>query len=1198
MARASSRHPLRLTHSDFDAALEPCVQTVLREECTLLVTRVQPTTLDGVEVSHTSGPLVADALNAVVNELTTTADQLVQVIMDGSIEDWNTSLTLLLAKNRGDDKDIIAADRVIYERLVELRDTILADESGTLRQAAAGEEDPVSPTLVCPEIVLEPHVVDEIKDMFNKQDRDGDGRIDAIELAEAWKEALRKGGAQKCVDTQLMASEVARTLDIMDINGDGTVDLQEFIHAMLINGTMPNRLMEVNELVRRKLRKDPGVLDEIIDNFMRLDETGEGRLTYKQICQGMLTDVDGDDVKKEALEAMDLDNSGNVDYYEYLYYILGRRKEKVELLYYDISNGTSKALSPILFSHRVDAIWHTSVVVFGREWWFGGNVFRSIPETTPFGTPIKRIELGYTLHTENELYNVLVERLSLEYTPDTYDVMTKNCNNFTNDVSLFLLQKQIPLDILDMPHRLMGSGLARILRPFLNHWLGGFGDDAEPDSEDNLLHSLADKLASGDLASVNTMVHYSPPGQPSQTVQITAVNKKKKTVTVRRFQNGEFIIIRDVPYSKLSSIDNYTNEHAYFAALAVLLKHADEIKEEEDLRQMQKMRKGLSDALLEASAGAASGVDTSIKLYGGIVNIEDKLKEYQSWHIDTRGMVSDEERNAFFKSLRSKPANRTCIDCMTRNPVWISTGFGVFVCLNCSGRHRQMGVHITFVRSCEMDKLPPQYLIQMDLGGNERARDFFKQHNMGPGCSKPIDYHGRWAAKYRQMLQKEVDEVMGKLHYDIPNGEVENGNSTEPTATASATAGVAEVMERGRNHNDDKNKKKAAPIVIRKRPIAAPVVVKADGAAANPIPATTTHHTSSIFADNAGEVDDFFDRLEKEAAANPKPLPMPTKPSAPISGGGGFVKPVPSKVTLKGGFSTSDELLAFAPAAAEEEVSNELAIVPFESSVFGPYIHVYDTVLRGGLKIFAEYSQVEKHCLIGGTNNTTLSTLKTVYSHPWILRNSREFLVKHKYSRVEINSTSHAVELIAAHRDDPTIAAIGSTVQAEKHGLHIMKENVACDENTQTRYAIVGPANIDGDILECLDNVPLKSALCVSIKDEPSALFKALASFSLRNLNISNVVLRPLAMFPSFREALPGGGQHWDYCFYIEYEAGSNDCEEALVASLKELSGPVVQRLGNRYPSFVRHSHYRHPDWKSRSDESVSWEQLREFLSR
>ncbi|KAF4708721.1 prephenate dehydratase [Perkinsus olseni] len=249
-------------------------------------------------------------------------------------------------------------------------------------------------------------------------------------------------------------------------------------------------------------------------------------------------------------------------------------------------------------------------------------------------------------------------------------------------------------------------------------------------------------------------------------------------------------------------------------------------------------------------------------------------------------------------------------------------------------------------------------------------------------------------------------------------------------------------------------------------------------------------------------------------------------------GGGRFE----SKFTLKGGYSSSEELLDFAPreATTEASVAAELAIAPFESSLLGPYIHIYDQLLRGGLKIFAECSQVEKHCLIGGTDETTIASIKRVYSHPWILRNSREFSDRHGFSRVEVNSTSHAVGLVAANRGDPTIAAVGSSVQAETHGLHIVKENVANDENAQTRYVVVGPGTLPDNILECPGSVPLKSAICVSIKDEPSALFKALASFALRDLNITSVVLRPLAMFPSFREALPGGSQHWDYCFYIE----------------------------------------------------------------
>ncbi|EER19714.1 hypothetical protein Pmar_PMAR012702 [Perkinsus marinus ATCC 50983] len=63
-----------------------------------------------------------------------------------------------------------------------------------------------------------------------------------------------------------------------------------------------------------------------------------------------------------------------------------------------------------------------------------------------------------------------------------------------------------------------------------------------------------------------------------------------------------------------------------------------------------------------------------------------------------------------------------------------------------------------------------------------------------------------------------------------------------------------------------------------------------------------------------------------------------------------------SSVTLKGGYSYLEELLDFGPEAT----------IPFESSLLGPYIHIYDALLGDGLKIFAECSRVEKHCLIGG----------------------------------------------------------------------------------------------------------------------------------------------------------------------------------------------------------------------------------------
>ncbi|KAM9719963.1 arfGAP with GTPase domain, ankyrin repeat and PH domain 3 isoform 3-T3 [Menidia menidia] len=122
------------------------------------------------------------------------------------------------------------------------------------------------------------------------------------------------------------------------------------------------------------------------------------------------------------------------------------------------------------------------------------------------------------------------------------------------------------------------------------------------------------------------------------------------------------------------------------------------------------------------------------------------------------------------QSIRNVRGNSFCVDCDAANPDWASLNLGALMCIECSGIHRNLGTHLSRVRSLDLDDWPVELSMVMTAIGNTMANSVWEGALEGyakPGSDSTREEKERWIrAKYEQKLF-----LVGLPQSDVPLGQ-------------------------------------------------------------------------------------------------------------------------------------------------------------------------------------------------------------------------------------------------------------------------------------------------------------------------------------------------------------------------------------------------------------------------------------------
>jgi prephenate dehydratase len=243
--------------------------------------------------------------------------------------------------------------------------------------------------------------------------------------------------------------------------------------------------------------------------------------------------------------------------------------------------------------------------------------------------------------------------------------------------------------------------------------------------------------------------------------------------------------------------------------------------------------------------------------------------------------------------------------------------------------------------------------------------------------------------------------------------------------------------------------------------------------------------------------------------------------------------------------------VALLPCARFEDVFRSVkqgratgAVIPIENTLAGSVHENYDHLQNFELPIMGETSVRIVHNLIA-PEGVKFAAIRRVFSHPVALNQCLSFFAQNpQIERVPFYDTAGSVKMITEDKLKDA-AAVASAVAAEIYGARILRKSIEDDRQNYTRFFLLRRPSPARKLAALTDGgqTQWKTSLVFTTRNVPGGLFRALAAFALRDLNLTKIESRPLR------------GKPWEYLFYLDFQgrADSPAARNAL-SHLRELA--------------------------------------------